>query len=164
MDYLWTPWRYRYVTTADKVEGCLFCRTPEADDRKALVIYRGRSCLVMLNAFPYTSGHVMIAPYAHVGQLDKLETPAAQEMMGLMQRVESALRSVYSPDGVNFGMNLGRAAGAGIAGHIHMHGLPRWFGDTSFLTTTAETRVLPEALEVTWERLREALGGGKASY
>jgi ATP adenylyltransferase len=85
-------------------------------------------------------------------------------MMGLMQRVESALRSVYSPDGVNFGMNLGRAAGAGIAGHIHMHGLPRWFGDTSFLTTTAETRVLPEALEVTWERLREALGGGKASY
>jgi|SRR5581483_1450233 len=159
MDYLWTPWRYAYVSTADKVEGCLFCRTRTAsDDREAMVLYRGEFCLVMLNAFPYSSGHVLIAPYAHLDQLDKLEPDACREMMSLMQRMETVFRRVYNPDGVNFGMNLGRAAGAGIASHIHMHGLPRWFGDTSFITTVSETRVLPEALETTWEKLRAALG------
>ena len=112
----------------------------------------------MLNAFPYTSGHVMIAPRAHVARLDELGIAAAAEMMSLMQRLDTALRNLYSPDGLNFGMNLGRAAGAGIANHIHMHALPRWFGDTSFITATAETRVLPEALEVTWERLRAEFG------
>jgi ATP adenylyltransferase len=162
MDYLWTPWRYAYITTADKAEGCLFCRTrAESDDRKALVLYRGEFCLVMLNAFPYSSGHVLIAPYAHIEQLDKLEPDACREMMSLMQRMETAFRRIYTPDGINFGMNLGRAAGAGIAGHIHMHGLPRWFGDTSFITTVAETRVLPETLESTWERLRAALAAIK---
>ncbi len=168
MDYLWTPWRYSYVSTADKIEGCLFCRIrAESDDRKAFILHRGRHCLVMLNAFPYSSGHILVAPYAHVDQLDKLDSAACMEMISLMQRVESAFRRVYAPDGVNFGMNLGRAAGAGIASHLHMHGLPRWFGDTSFITTTAETRVLPEALETTWEKLREALhatqhGGARA--
>jgi ATP adenylyltransferase len=158
MDYLWTPWRYAYVSTADKVEGCLFCRSWSAqDDRKAMVVHRGRFCLVMLNAFPYSSGHVMIAPCAHVDQLDKLEAAACAEMMELMQRIETAFRKVYKPDGINFGMNLGRAAGAGIASHIHMHALPRWFGDTSFVTTVAETRVLPESLETTWDKLRASL-------
>jgi ATP adenylyltransferase len=159
MDYLWTPWRYAYVSTADKVEGCLFCHTRAANnDRKAMILHRGEFCLVMLNAFPYSSGHVLIAPYAHVDQLDKLEPAACAEMMILMQRMESVFRQVYQPDGINFGMNLGRAAGAGIAGHIHMHGLPRWFGDTSFITSVAETRVVPEALETTWEKLRAGLG------
>lgn len=158
MDYLWTPWRYAYVTTADKIEGCLFCRTrDESDNRKAMVIWRGEHCLAMLNAFPYCSGHILIAPYEHVDQLDKLASAAAREMMDVMQRMETALRQTYLPDGINFGMNLGRAAGAGIAQHIHMHGMPRWYGDTSFITTVSETRVLPEALDVTWERLRKAM-------
>jgi ATP adenylyltransferase len=158
MDYLWTPWRYRYVSAANKVEGCLFCNTWAAsDDRQALVLHRGQHCLIMLNAYPYTSGHVMIAPRAHVDRLQDLAPEAAQEMMSLMQRMESALRQAYSPEGINFGMNLGRAAGAGIASHIHMHGLPRWFGDASFITTVAETRIVPEDLETTWEKLRAAL-------
>ena len=158
MDYLWTPWRYAYVSNPDSIQGCLFCRTlAETDDRKALVVLRGDHCFVMLNGFPYASGHVLIAPYTHIDQLDRLESAAAQEMVGLMQRMESVMRQVYTPDGINFGMNLGRAAGAGVAGHIHMHGLPRWFGDTSFITVTAETRMIPEALETTWERLRSAL-------
>ncbi len=155
MDYLWTPWRYSYVSTpAGKSAGCLFCeKSQEADDRQAFILYRGQHCYVLLNAFPYTSGHVMIAPYQHLDQLDKLPAEAAAEMMSLMQRLESALRCVYKPGGLNIGMNMGAAAGAGVAGHIHAHVLPRWVADTNFMTAVAETRVLPEALETTWERL-----------
>ncbi len=161
MDYLWTPWRYAYITTAakhdGKSEGCVFCELPKLPDTEAKIVYRGAHCFVILNSFPYTSGHVMVVPFAHLDELQKLPESAAQEMMALSQRMEGVLRQVYSPDGINLGMNVGRAAGAGVAGHIHMHVLPRWVGDTNFMTTTAETRVLPESLDQTYERLKRAL-------
>jgi ATP adenylyltransferase len=108
----------------------------------------------MLNAFPYTSGHAMIVPYDHVDELSKLSQPAAQEMMGLTQRLEGILRNLYQSDGINLGMNIGKAAGAGVASHIHMHILPRWFGDVNFMSSIGETRVLPEDLETTYKKLR----------
>ena len=160
MDYLWTPWRYAYVTTAEKATGCIFCDLPKAgDDEKARITYRGQHCYIILNAFPYTPGHVMIVPYAHLDELRKLPADAAQEMMALSQRIEGVLRDLYKPDGVNLGMNIGKAAGAGVAGHIHMHALPRWVADANFVSVIGETRMLPETLEVTWKRVREALGG-----
>jgi len=155
MDYLVTPWRYAYITNTQTSE-CVFCvQANSEDDEKRLIVHRGQHCFVMLNAFPYTSGHVMIAPYEHVDQLQKLAAPAAREMMALAQNLEGILRDVYHPDGLNLGMNLGKAAGAGIAGHIHMHVLPRWIGDTSFVSVIGETRVLPEALETTYQRIKE---------
>ena len=157
MDYLWTPWRYAYVTGADKATSCIFCDASKQTDEKALIVYRGTHCYVILNTYPYTNGHVMIVPYAHLDELGKLPNEAAQEMMTLSQRMEGVLRSLYRPDGINLGMNLGKAAGAGVAGHIHMHILPRWVADANFVSVIGETRVLPEALEVTWERVRKAL-------
>ncbi len=157
MDFLWTPWRYAYVTNADKETGCIFCEAPKQSDEKARIVHRGAHCYIILNTYPYTSGHVMIVPYAHLDELQKLPADAAQEMMALSQRMESVLRSLYRPDGLNLGMNLGKAAGAGVSGHIHMHVLPRWIADASFVTVIGETRVMPEALEVTWERIRDAL-------
>jgi ATP adenylyltransferase len=183
MDRLWTPWRYNYVTRAEKTLrkgvpaeldawegelGCVFCNMiaavehaialgmePEEAERAARIVYRGTHCFVCLNAFPYSTGHVMVIPYVHIDTLAGLESAAAMEMMALAQRTETCLRSVYRPDGLNFGLNLGEAAGAGVAGHIHLHALPRWSGDTNFMTVTAETRVLPETLEITWSKLRE---------
>ena len=155
MDYLWTPWRYAYVSTAGKTPGCVFCEAPkETDDRKARIVHRGRDCYVILNTFPYTSGHVMIVPYAHLDELQKLSPETAQEMMALAQKMEGVLRAVYEPEGLNVGINVGKAAGAGVAGHIHMHVLPRWTADSNFMTAVAETRVLPETLDTTWERLK----------
>ena len=149
---------------------CVFCNLIAAVDHAtaqgmpvdeaeeaARILLRGPLCFLCLNAYPYATGHVLIVPYRHVDSLAALETEAAQEMMALAQRVESLLRSVYNPAGMNFGLNLGEAGGAGIAGHIHMHALPRWIGDTNFMTVTADTRVLPETLETTWLRLRKAL-------
>ena len=158
MDYLWTPWRYAYVTGADRTTGCIFCNAPKESDQKALIVYRGTHCYVILNTYPYTNGHVMIVPYTHLDELQKLPVDAATEMMALSQRMESVLRSLYHPDGINLGMNLGKAAGAGVAGHLHMHILPRWVADANFVSVIGETRVLPEALEVTWEKIRQALG------
>ena len=161
MDYLWTPWRYAYVTTAGKNEGkpdgCIFCELPKLPDEAAKIVHRGQHCYIILNSFPYTSGHVMVVPFAHLDELQKLPEATAQEMMALSQRMENVLRQVYSPDGINLGMNIGRAAGAGVTGHVHMHVLPRWVGDTNFMTVTGESRVLPEALEITYERIRRAL-------
>src|SRR3977135_1532086 len=156
MDYLWTPWRYAYVSGAAPVTGCIFCNAPKETDEKARIVYRGALCYVILNTFPYTSGHAMIVPYAHLDELSKLPSDAAQEMMTLTQRMEVVLRDLYRPDGINLGMNLGKAAGAGIAGHIHMHILPRWIADANFVSVIGETRVLPETLDVTWARLRNA--------
>jgi ATP adenylyltransferase len=158
MDYLWTPWRYAYVSGTGKPAGCIFCEAPKLADGEAKIVYRGSLCYVILNKFPYTSGHVMIVPYEHLDELQKLRRDATHEMMDISQRMENVLRQVYRPDGLNLGMNVGQAAGAGVAGHIHMHLLPRWSADTNFMTTTAETRVLPEALETTYRRLRERLG------
>jgi ATP adenylyltransferase len=157
MDYLWTPWRYAYVSGARKPAGCIFCEAPKLADAQAGIVYRGSLCYVILNAFPYTSGHVMIVPYQHLDELQKLPQEAAHQIMDVSQKMENVLRQVYRPDGINLGMNIGQAAGAGVADHVHVHLLPRWSADTNFMTTTAETRVLPEALETTYQRLREKL-------
>ncbi len=157
MDYLWTPWRYAYVTTADQATECIFCTAPQESDEKARIVHRGTHCYIILNIYPYTNGHVMVVPYEHLAELHTLPGDAASELMVLTQRMESVLRELYRPDGINLGMNLGKAAGAGVAGHIHMHVLPRWMADANFMTSIAETRVLPEAEQVTWERIREAL-------
>jgi ATP adenylyltransferase len=170
MDYLFTPWRYAYITAANAPSDCLFCgliqpknAQPKNDqtkndqtknDEKALIVHRAKYCFVMLNAFPYTSGHAMIVPYDHVDELSKLSQPAAQEMMTLTQRLEGILRDLYQSDGINLGMNIGKAAGAGVASHIHMHILPRWFGDVNFMSSIGETRVLPEDLQTTYKKLR----------
>lgn len=125
-----------------------------------LLVSRGPTSFVCLNAYPYGTGHVMIVPYAHLDSLAALPVETAQEMMATIQRVELALRETYRPGGMNFGVNLGEAAGAGIAEHLHIHGLPRWSGDVNFMSVIAETRVLPESLDVTWKKLRAALGRG----
>lgn len=158
MDYLWTPWRYAYVSTTGSAPACVFCQAAAlGDDEKARIVFRGEHCFVILNTFPYTSGHVMIVPYEHLDELQKLCPPAAQEMMSLSQRLERVLRDLYHPDGVNLGMNIGKAAGAGVAGHIHMHVLPRWVADANFMTVVGETRVLPESLDVTWKRIKDEM-------
>ena len=162
MDYLWTPWRYTYVSRSDDAnrgaEGCVFCRVLAAGvaDRESLIVHRGTRNFVMLNRFPYTSGHMMVVPYAHVATLSEALPAALAEMMRLTRQVERLLRALYQPDGINIGMNIGRAAGAGVDGHIHMHALPRWFADSNFATVIGETRVLPEELSLTWERARDA--------
>jgi ATP adenylyltransferase len=158
MDYLWTPWRYAYVSSAGKSPGCVFCEAVKSgDDARAGIVYRGEHCFIILNAYPYTPGHVMVVPYAHLDELQKLPAEAAHEMMGLSQRMDTVLRELYHPDGINLGMNIGKAAGAGIAGHIHMHVLPRWVADANFLSVVGETRILPETLDVTWKRISGAL-------
>jgi len=162
MDYLWTPWRYAYVSTAEKATGCVFCNAVNAgDDKSALIVFRGKHCFVILNAYPYTPGHVMIVPYAHLDELRKLPPEAANEMMELSQRMETVLRELYHPDGINLGMNIGKAAGAGIAGHIHMHVLPRWVADANFISVVGETRILPETLEETYAKIKQALSSGR---
>lgn len=158
MDYLWSPWRYRYLTEPKSpTENCIFCAmAAERRDEENLIVFRGNVNFVVLNRFPYTSGHVMIVPYAHAPLLTELSPEAAAEMMQLTRATEAHLRAIYHPDGLNFGMNIGESAGAGIAGHLHMHALPRWRGDANFMTTVAETRVLPEELQVTWRKLKDA--------
>jgi ATP adenylyltransferase len=158
MDYLWTPWRYAYVSTAERTSGCIFCELPKlGNDVRARIVYRGRDCYIVLNTYPYTPGHVMVVPFAHLDELVKLPIEAAHEMMDLSQRMEQVLRRVYKPDGVNLGMNIGKAAGAGVAGHVHMHVLPRWVADANFVSVVGETRILPETLEVTYEKIKDAL-------
>jgi ATP adenylyltransferase len=156
MDRLWSPWRHRYVSQKGLKE-CIFCtQSALNDDKSSYILHRAEKNFVLLNLYPYTSGHLMIAPYAHVPTLSESEPSALQEMMLLAQRSEAALRKVYDPKGFNMGLNIGEAAGAGIAGHIHMHVLPRWPGDANFMTTIGETRVIPEDLDVTYARLLEA--------
>jgi ATP adenylyltransferase len=158
VDYLWSPWRYRYVSSSEPRAECIFCaHAASSDDRANLVVLRAEYNFVLLNLYPYTSGHLMIAPYAHVATLVDAAPAALSEMMQLTVRTEKALRALYKPDGLNLGMNLGHAAGAGVAGHIHMHVLPRWSGDASFITIVGETRVLPEELGITYDRLRAQL-------
>lgn len=183
MGRLWAGWRGAYVagtvdadragTTGDypsaeavsptvlgpgQEEGCVLCRVtaPSNDDAVANVIWRGRSCTAILNAYPYTSGHLMVMPTRHVGELEDLTAQEADELWAGTRAATAALKAAYQPGGVNIGANLGRAAGAGVPGHLHLHALPRWDGDTNFMTTVAETRVLPEALSDSWARLRGA--------
>ncbi|MFZ0802313.1 MAG: HIT domain-containing protein [Terriglobales bacterium] len=158
MDYLWTPWRYAYVTAAEKTPGCIFCELPKlGDDVRARIVYRGQYCYIVLNTYPYTPGHVMVVPFAHLDELQKLPSDAAHEMMELSQKMERVLRQLYKPDGVNLGMNIGKAAGAGVAGHIHMHVLPRWVADSNFVSVVGETRILPETLDITYDRIKAGL-------
>ena len=184
MDILWTPWRFAYITAADSAarpgvppslaawpgdHRCVFCNliasidyaiahgmSVEEAEAACGLVYRGEHCFICLNAFPYTSGHVMVMPYAHLDRLAALPAATAHELIDMAQRAEQALEKLYRPQGLNFGINLGQAAGAGVAGHMHLHALPRWSGDTNFMTTVAETRILPEDLETTWKRMRAA--------
>jgi ATP adenylyltransferase len=157
MDYLWTPWRSTYMKQNRDASGCIFCGAAAGtDDQERLVVYRGQHCFVILNRYPYTSGHLMVAPYVHVSRLSHIDETSAREMMDLTRFSEQTLTRVYSADGINLGMNMGEAAGAGIEQHIHMHVLPRWKGDANFMTSIGQTRIIPEVLPETWAKLHEA--------
>jgi ATP adenylyltransferase len=163
MDYLWSPWRYQYISNAAPSDACIFCAAAAGhNDAGNLIIHRAQHNFVILNRFPYTSGHLMIAPYRHVASLCDADEETAAEMMLLAREAEKHLRAVYRPSGLNAGMNLGECAGAGVAGHIHMHVLPRWCGDSNFMTVIGETRVVPEDLATTYARLRKAWQEGGA--
>jgi ATP adenylyltransferase len=164
MQHLWTPWRSTYMKASKPQGYCLFCEAARSDqDKDNLVVYRARHNFVILNRYPYTSGHLMIAPYDHVSRMNDASQAAVEEIMHLTRRAETVLEQGYRPDGINLGMNLGRAAGAGIAEHIHMHVLPRWTGDANFMSTLAETRIIPEALEETYSKLKQGFERGAQS-
>jgi ATP adenylyltransferase len=155
VDRLWSPWRYQYISKSADSSSCIFCdKVRGIADEENLILFRAEHNFVLLNLFPYTNGHLMIAPYHHVATLSELAAPAATEMMRLAQRAEALLRERYNAPGINLGMNIGACAGAGVAGHIHLHVLPRWPGDANFMTTVGETRVLPEDLSDTFAKLR----------
>ncbi len=157
MEHIWTPWRMKYIQNNPKHDGCIFCQAVEAEDDAAQYIFaRGKHTFMILNRYPYTSGHVMCVPYAHKSSLDDL---AKETRMALMEDVNQAvqvLQELYQPEGFNVGINLGKVAGAGVAEHLHIHVVPRWGGDTSFMTSVGQTRVLPESLEDTYQRVKEA--------
>jgi ATP adenylyltransferase len=155
MEHIWSPWRYKYIASADRQDGCVFCRVrDEQKDDESYVVYRAQLNFLILNLFPYTSGHLMIVPYEHTSSLASVDEATTTEMMALAKRAQSALDSLYRPDGFNIGMNLGRSAGAGIADHLHLHVVPRWAGDANFVSIIGETRVLPETLATTYEKLK----------
>ena len=157
MDYLWTPWRYRYITEPRERTECVFCAAANcASDREALVVHRAERNFIIVNRFPYTSGHVMVVPYQHAPSLEDLPAETLAEMMLLARDCEKRLRALYNPGGLNMGINIGKSAGAGVADHLHLHILPRWTGDANFMTAVAETRILPEEAVTTWQRLRDA--------
>jgi ATP adenylyltransferase len=154
---LWAPWRIEYVTGA-KDEECVFCTAAhQVDDAEWFIVERGVTCFTMLNRFPYSSGHLMVSPYRHVGELQALDTAELTELMPMAQRAVDALRAVMSPDGFNLGLNIGTAAGAGFKDHLHLHVVPRWNGDTNFMPVLAGTNVVPEALGATWRSLVAAV-------
>lgn len=168
LDRLWAGWRGEYLAETVSAAGsaaagdpsvaCVFCRilaSGEPDERTHIV-WRGEKVFAILNAFPYTSGHLMVMPYAHRGELDELEADESTELWSALTTAVSVLRRAYEPEGVNVGINLGRAAGAGVLGHLHVHAVPRWLGDSNFMTAVAEARVLPESLDETASKLRKA--------
>ncbi len=155
MKTLWTPWRMGYIL-GEKPQGCLLCikqQDPVEKDGENYILYRGANCYIMLNLFPYTNGHLMIAPYHHVASLEQLDDKSLCEMMALTRVSVAALSKALSPAGFNIGMNLGKVSGAGIADHLHMHVVPRWQGDVNFMSVFAGTRLIPEALDVTYDKL-----------
>jgi ATP adenylyltransferase len=164
VDRLWTPWRYQYITgeSGEKTgadhssNSCIFCTLPQQDsteDERNYILHRAEHNFIVLNLYPYTSGHLLIIPYEHTSELDRVAKRATDELMDLAKRAQTLLREVYRPDGFNLGMNLGRAAGAGVAAHLHLHVMPRWAGDANFMSTVGETRVLPEDLSTTYQKL-----------
>jgi ATP adenylyltransferase len=154
-EILWAPWRLEYII-GEKSDECIFCAKPALEDDAALIVRRGERCFVMLNAFPYASGHVMIAPFEHTADLAGLDEATALELMSLTQDSIRAIGGAYRPEGFNVGANLGTVAGAGVADHVHMHVVPRWEGDTNFMPVLGEVRVLPESLGDTYRKLKEA--------
>lgn len=162
MDILWNPWRYDYIKSGENKEkaansgGCVFCdilKSPATDEEK-FILHRAGFNFVILNIFPYVSGHLLIVPYAHLAGLDKADKQTTDEMMDLAKKCQTAIREVYEPNGMNLGMNFGKAAGAGVAEHFHMHILPRWVGDVNFMTSIGETRTIPEDLKTTYQKLK----------
>jgi ATP adenylyltransferase len=159
LDRLWAPWRMAWLRNAEAPGGCLFCRVAAARaDRRDLVLARNPHALLMLNRFPYASAHLMVAVVRHAGQFHELSAPERTDVLDLVALAERALAAEYAPHGVNYGLNVGKVAGAGFPGHLHLHMVPRWNGDTNFMPAIAQTRVLPEALVETWTRLRRAIG------
>jgi len=156
MKILWAPWRIKYIL--GKKEGCIFCdKVKENKDRENYVLLRGKSAFVMLNTFPYNNGHLMIAPYKHVPDLEGLEKDVLGELMGLVKTCTQILKKALNPEGFNIGINLGKVAGAGVEGHIHIHIVPRWGADTSFISTVGNTKIIPESLDDTYKKLLAAL-------
>ncbi|HTE17833.1 MAG TPA: HIT domain-containing protein [Armatimonadota bacterium] len=157
MDKLWAPWRMAYIAV-EAPSGCVFCCKPqEADDREQLILYRGEHCFLLMNLFPYNNGHLMVAPFRHTADLVGLTADEQAEMMRLTRYCVCILQHAFRPDGYNAGMNLGRTAGAGIADHLHMHVVPRWNGDTNFMPVIGETKVLPDALYGSYDKLAVAV-------
>jgi len=155
MNHLWAPWRMRYIENHDKEADCVFCiAQAKADGVENLIAYRAERAYVILNRFPYTSGHLMVVPLDHKANLEELDSQSRAEMMELTTRCTKVLRNLYNPQGFNVGANIGEAAGAGVPGHVHIHIVPRWKGDTNFMSSVGGTRVLPEALEVTYQRVK----------
>ncbi len=147
MERLWAPWRVQYIK-AEKPEGCIFCaKAAETTDEQNHVVWRGRSAYVLLNTFPYNNGHLMVAPYAHVGELEDLDPAILAEVMALSQDAIRVLKNEFTPQGINMGLNLGAAAGAGVKDHLHVHLVPRWLGDTNFMPVVADVRVIPQSLD-----------------
>mgnify|MGYP000706048588 CR=1 FL=1 len=156
LEHIWSPWRMEYIRRSSKSTGCIFCNALKHDSDEYLIVKREPTAFVILNRYPYTSGHVMCVPYAHVSRLQDLPQSSRAEMMELVNQSVQVLQKVYHPEGFNVGMNLGEAAGAGVADHLHMHIVPRWGGDTNFMSAVGRTRVLPELLEDTYQRVKEA--------
>jgi ATP adenylyltransferase len=158
VDVLWSPWRYDYITGSGgaKTSGCVFCDILNSSDTdvEKYILKRAEFNFVILNIFPYGTGHLLIVPFTHIPDLDQADKQTTDEMMDLMKRAKTALNEVYSPDGFNLGMNLGKSAGAGVAGHFHMHVLPRWSGDVNFMTAIGQTRTVPESLGTTYDKLK----------
>ncbi len=158
---LWAPWRLEYIK-GPKPDECIFCSKPQrGDDAAARILERGEVCFSILNAFPYNNGHLMVAPFEHVGSIEGLDAATLAEMMALAQRSLAALRAAYGPDGFNMGINEGKIAGAGFDEHVHLHVVPRWGGDTNYMPVVGSTRVLPESLDSSYEALTEALAGAE---
>ncbi len=156
MKQLWAPWRLEYIQGADEQEGCVFCRAPGLGDEEGLVVHRGERAFVLLNRYPYASGHLMVAAYRHEGDFAALEAEEALEVHRLTATGLGVLSQVMAPQGFNVGWNLGRIAGAGVVDHVHLHAVPRWAGDTNFMPVLADVKVMPEALEATRRKLAEA--------
>ncbi len=159
MNHLWSPWRMAYIENHKKDNDCVFCiAQAKADSAENLIAFRGKLAYVILNRYPYTSGHLMVVPFGHKSNLEGLDAEVRAEMMELATRCTTVLRKVYKTETFNIGINIGEAAGAGVLGHVHIHIVPRWAGDTNFMSTTGGTRVLPEALEDTYQRVKEGFG------
>ena len=160
MENLWTPWRFHYIKTASSGDDCVFCRILESGiekDPENLIVHRGKHSFVILNRFPYTSGHLMIVMYRHISSLSAAKPEEMQEMMLLAQQCEKCLAEIYKPEGFNIGINVGKCAGAGVESHLHLHIIPRWIGDSNFVAAAGQTRIIPELLESTYQKVLQGL-------